>query len=103
MKPLTKETINALFESELKKPNPHQSNIVIALYKIAFPNWKKIKKLKGYPSVSKTTNEYLFSQFIQFDKQIHPNVLNGGCWLNKGFSTNKNLQDWIIKPCEIEV
>jgi len=32
--------------------------------------------------------------FIAFDKIHHPNAVNGGLFLNNGFSTSDKLGDW---------
>lgn len=100
--PLSKETIDNIFRNETEKDKPHQSNILIALYKLVYSNWDRISKLNGYPSVNPETQEYLFTKFIQFDKKHHPNVLNGGLFMNNGFSSNKEIPIWHIKPCEAE-
>ena len=102
MKSLTQEDIDRLFEEEEAKPNPQQVNVFISLYKKAFPNLDEIKTLKNWPRVSRTTQEYLFTKFINFDKKHHPKVLNGGLWLNKGFSIKDDLQDWQIDISQVE-
>ena len=96
---LTKETIDEIF----KKAN-EQADYVINLYKLAFPKWDDIKHVDGYPKVSKTTSEYLFEKAIIFDREKHPNVMNGGLWLDKGFALNEEVKDWEVSlnGCVIE-
>ena len=99
---LSKEKIDAIFETELNNQEPHQQNILIALYKVVFPNWTDIEKINGYPSTSRETNEYIFNKFIQFDRMFHPQIMNGGLWLNNGFSSlDETIPNWVVKPCEI--
>lgn len=92
---LTQETIDNLF-----KDATNQGDVLIALYKIAFPDWDNIRKLSGWPSISNKTSDYLFKKFIEFDRKYHPDVIGGGCWLNSGFSVEKNLDDWKIYPID---
>jgi len=96
---LSKETIDKAFEKAEK-----QSDYAINLYKLAFSEWDDIKHVDGYPRVSETTNKYIFDKAISFDKKNHPNVMNGGLWLDKGFSINEKVNDWEItlEYCLIE-
>ena len=96
---LSKEAIDKAFEKAKE-----QADYAISLYKLAFSEWDDIKHVDGYPRVSKTTNKYIFDKAISFDKEKHPNVMNGGLWLDKGFSTNEKVKDWEItlEDCEIE-
>jgi len=103
MQTLTRDQIDAIFEDELNQENPHQSNIAIRLYKIAIPNYDKVKSINGWPTISENTSVYIFEKFIRFDKKFHPNVLNGGLWLNKGFSTDRTLEDWQISTENIRI
>lgn len=95
---INKEEILKIFEEE-----DHQIKILIKLYKLIYPNWNEISQVKGFPKTSKEVNLFLFDQFIQFDKKNHPNVLNGGLWMDKGFSSDENLQGWIVLPAEVEL
>jgi len=89
---LDKKTIDNIFEKA-----QHQQDYVIGLYKIAFPNWSKIKQVHGYPTIHPKTNEYIFGKAIEFDKKHHPNIVNGGLWLNNGFSTIEKVEkEWAI-------
>ena len=82
----------------------HQSDVIIWLYQMVFPDWDKIKKVKGFPKINKNTNHKLFSRMIKFDKKHHPNVMPGGIWMNNGFSSleGDHLEDWEVEPCEVE-
>jgi len=95
---LTKEVIDQIFEEA-----EHQADYVIALYEIAYQPtlWDKIEKVKGWPKVSHTTNEYLFQKAIEFDKVHHPNVVAGGAWMNSGFGSEEGMKDWIVAPSEV--
>ncbi len=91
---LTKEKIDKIFSDTI-----NQYEYLIELYKEVFPQWKKIKKLVGYPLCNKKTAEYIFEKAIAFDKKHHPEVLHGGLWLNYGFSIDQNMKDWKVKQC----
>jgi len=81
----------------------HQADVLIGLYKLVYPNWDNIQHINGYPTVNEFTSKYLFYKFIQFDKDHHPNVVAGGCWMNSGFSSSnkESLIDFEVLPCEV--
>ena len=92
MIPLTKETIDKIFDKAKE-----QYDYTLALYRIAFPDYDSIISIDGHPQVSRSTGEYIFDKAIAFDKIQHPNVVNGGLWLNKGFGSNDGSdKDWKI-------
>lgn len=94
--PLPKDVIDKIFEEA-----EHQSDYVIALYKIAYPSlWDMISKVNGWPRVSIATHEYLFQKAIAFDIVHHPRVQAGGAWMNNGFGSEKEMKDWIVMPCD---
>lgn len=101
---LTKEMIDKVFKDGMNEKEPHQADVLIRIYKIAFPNWDNIKKINSWPRISKKTWMYIMSKFIAFDKKYHPKVMNGGIWLNNGFSNNENIKDWVVDTsnCNIE-
>lgn len=92
---LSKETIDRIF-AEAK----HQTDYIIGLYRVAFPNFDEIQHVNGYPTVSTKTTDYIFIKAIEFDKRVHPDVLAGGAWMNNGFSNEKNMPDWVVEPCD---
>ena len=95
---LTKEKIDDIFSN-----SDNQSDVIIKLYKALYPNrWDDIEKLNSFPVCSDNMGQYIFKKFIDFDKKYHPDVINGGAWLNSGFSTldNENIPDWYVNPCD---
>lgn len=94
-----KTYINAVFEK-----HSHQQNVLIELYEMIFPNWSAIKKIHGHPEVGKKLWHFICCKFIDFDQMHHPGVFKGGAWLNWGFSTNPEFNDWEIstKNCSLE-
>ena len=100
---LTKEKIDQIFEEARKEK--HQTAYMLALYKLALPEWDRISKC-DWPEVSEETAEYVMSKAMEFDREFHPDVLNGGAWMNSGFkvSDNKEFPDWMIDTsnCKIE-
>ena len=95
---LDKEKVDKLFET-----CTHQEDVAVELYRIVYPNWDNIKSIDGYPYINKETGSYLMKKFIEFDQLHHPTVINGGLWLNKGFSSHgeKQLDDWMIDPAPV--
>ncbi len=55
-----------------------------------------LKVSAGYATGIKALDEYIFNLFIEFDQKHHPDVFNGGAWIDKGFSTNEKLEPWEI-------
>ena len=81
----------------------HQSSVIVKLYKMLFPDWEKIQKIEGFPTIGKALDEYIFNLFVAFDQEHHPNVFNGGAWLNQGFSTDESIEPWgiSIENCKV--
>lgn len=98
MASLTKDQIDSIFEEA-----DHQVDYVIGLYREVIPGWEQIHRLSGYPRVSKKTSTYIYRKVQEFDEEHHPNCLPGGLWMNKGFSTDKELEDWMVDLSEVEV
>ena len=97
--PLPKEVIDQCFEEA-----EHQSDYALALFKIALPvDWEKIAEIKGHPKVSRACNKYIFEKAITFDQKHHPRVLNGGLWLNKGFSSSDDVEMWTVSLEGVEI
>jgi len=94
--PLTKKMIDALFDTE----GIVRHDILYGLYKMAFPDWDKIKSVDGFPAISKPTNLYIMGQFIKWD-QKHSDCFAGGLWMNNGFFSTDSMEDWKVKPCEV--
>ena len=81
---------------EIFEESDHQDSVIVKLYKMLFPDWEKIQRIEGFPTVGKSLDEYIFNLFVAFDQEHHPDVFNGGAWINQGFSTNENLGPWEI-------
>ena len=99
--PLTDQGIKSVRDLQVHlqtifEKSGHQDSVIVKLYKMLFPDWEKIQRIEGFPSVGKALDEYIFNLFVAFDQEHHPNVFNGGAWINQGFSTNENLDPWEI-------
>ena len=81
---------------EIFEESEHQDSVIVKLYKMLFPDWDKIQRIEGFPVVGKALNEYIFNLFIEFDREHHPECVNGGAWINQGFSSNDRLEPWEI-------
>lgn len=94
---LTQESIDQIFDTASV-----QSDYILALYRVAFPEWDNIASVDGHPQISEPTGLYIFERAIAFDKVNHPEIFNGGAWLNQGFTSldSEDIPDWQILPCE---
>ena len=83
----------------------HQVDILLALYRIAFPDYDRIVKMESWPTLSQTTWTYICEKFMAFDRKMHPDVLAGGMWsLGSGFSGHgKGVLDWCIDTSTCKV
>ena len=100
---LTMAKIDECFEGKA-----HQNDVVVALYKLAYPDWDQIANFDGFTSVGAEAGSYIMSEFMQFDRIHHEyrqresgelGVMAGGLWMNKGFSTlgNERLGLWDLE------
>lgn len=99
--PLTDQGIKSIRDlqqhlQEIFEKSDHQDSVIVKLYKMLFPDWEKIQRIEGFPTVGKSLDEYIFNLFVAFDQKHHPSVFNGGAWINQGFSTNESLEPWEI-------
>jgi hypothetical protein len=74
----------------------HQSSALVRIYQLIFPDWEKIDRLEGFPTVGVELWKYICQLFIDFDQKHHPKVFSGGIWLNNGFSSSDKLGPWEI-------
>ena len=81
---------------EIFEQAEHQDAALIGLYKMLIPDWEKIERLEGYPVVGRGLWQYIGNLFINFDQRHHPQVFNGGLWLNQGFSSSDEIGPWEI-------
>jgi hypothetical protein len=94
-----KKYIESCFER-----NHHQQNVIVDLYKLAFPNWDELTKADGYPQIGLDFWTFIHHRFLDFDRMFHPDVMAAGAWTNWGFSCNRKLKDWEIsfENCSIK-
>ena len=92
------------FISDLFSKHDHQKDVLIELYKLVFPEWDEISRIRGYPEVGSDMWLFIGRLFQNFDRNHHPNCMPGGAWMNTGFSVNHELEDWEISfdNCEVE-
>ena len=88
---------------EIFEQAEHQEAALISLYKMLFPDWDQIERIEGYPVVGRGMWQYIGNLFIHFDQEHHPQVLNGGLWLNQGFSSSEKIGDWEISMDQCRV
>jgi hypothetical protein len=90
---LTQEVIDKIFEEA-----EDQGQYFVALYRAIYPDWNDVLKVTEWPKLSKETGTYIMQKAIDFDKIHHPDVINGGLWMNKGFSVDPKMTDeWVVR------
>jgi len=101
--PLSKEKIDEIFEKA-----DEQWFYFLALYQCAYPRWKDVGPLDGYPTVGKETHAYLFAKAVAFDKKHPPHVMAGGfrlgwmLWMNSGFGMDEKVPEWHVKQAPLK-
>lgn len=82
----------------------NQVEYAIALYRVAFPDWDNIEDIDGWPAISNTTALYIMDLAISHDKKhVGRDVLPGGLWMNKGFSIQDGIDNWMIDLSSVKV
>ena len=99
-----KAKIEAIFEDEKLT---HQSEVLVEIYKLFFPDWDNIIAIEGHPTCDEEMWKFICEKFIIFDGKYHPGVMQGGLWLNMGFSGNKEMKPWTVNistcTCEFKL
>lgn len=91
----TKEKLQHRLQ-EVFEQAEHQNSALIGIYKMLVPNWERLDRLEGFPSVGIEMWQYIANLFIDFDQRHHPKVFKGGLWVNTGFSSSDELGPWEI-------
>jgi len=98
---LNEQEVNYLFHTAVDQSEPF-----FALYRAVFPDWDDIKSIDNWPKVNDATNKRLFDLFIKLDRRLHPDVLSGGLWMNRGFSSldaPADLTDWEVDYTDCKI
>jgi len=91
---LTASKVNKCFAEQSE-----QADVLIALYKLLYGKlWESIETIDGWPKAGMEVHQYIGECFIRFDKAFHPEVMAGGLWLDSGWSGDKDLAPWAVKP-----
>jgi hypothetical protein len=72
----------------------------IAFYKIAIPEFDKVKQINGFPVVSESTATYCIDKLQE--KTDNAWEVNG-LWLDKGFFSDKSVPDWKISTEKVQL
>mgnify|MGYP001600303347 CR=1 FL=1 len=88
---LSAKQIDECFEGKTS-----QADVVIAIYRIVFPQWDEIQQISGWPRCNKNTGKYIWRKFIEFDQQHSAGVIAGGLWCNKVFGSDDSIPDWKV-------
>jgi hypothetical protein len=66
------------------------------LYRLVVPNYDNLLTVKN-PQANRATNEAICQMIIDRDKELNVKHMKGGNWLNYGFCTVKDLEDWEVR------
>ena len=96
---LTKKDIDLVFERVENIEEPDQSEYVLGLYREVYPF---LDDIEGFvePKTSEEVSLYIFQKSMAFDKKYHPQIVIGGAWMNRGFSTDRNITGWEVDQGE---
>lgn len=72
----------------------HENNALVSLYRAVIPDFDKVSKIFGFPTVSRNTAIYIIDKLKELSKKdgSQTNIL----WLNKGFNSDEKMKDWIV-------
>ena len=87
---------NAESSQEIFEKAEHQERALIELYRMVIPDWDRLERLEGFPVVGQEMWKYICQLFIDLDQRLHPEIFNGGLWINAGFSCSGDLGPWEI-------
>lgn len=85
-----------------------QAEYLIAIYKLVHPDFEHIKQFRGYPVCTQETWKTialacsLKDAEINRSRDITKQLLEGGCWMNSGFSCCEvpdGLRHMMVIPC----
>ena len=98
---LTKEDVDEAFGHAR---DYHQQKTLFNLYRLVFPDWDDIAKIKGHPKAGKGIALYIIEKFIDYDTACHPGVMPGGAWsLGSGWSSSDEVEPWEVDISNCEV
>jgi hypothetical protein len=81
----------------------NQSEALLRIYALFIPDWDQVEAVKGWPTLGQDLNDFIARLFIAYDTNHHPEVLPGGVWLNRGFSSSSKLAPWAVDLASCEV
>ena len=100
---LIPEQVQEVFEKA-----EHQAEYIIGMYVLAYgaERWERITSVNGWPKVNERTALDLMDRAIHKDIKLHPDVVPGGGWMNRGFSCDTQdslgLADYEVELAEVE-
>ena len=94
-KTLSMEQVDACFKRE------HQAKVLVALYRLVYPEWDKIDHVVDWPKCGPAISHYVMARMMVYDREHHPNVWAGGAWMNSGWSRDETLKDWQVEVAPV--
>lgn len=75
----------------------HQAEVVSKLYQFFCPACESAPDcIKRWPRVGSQFSRYIWSRFIRFDAEHHPDETPGKYWFFNGFTTDPRLEPWQV-------
>ncbi|MBF0204555.1 MAG: hypothetical protein HQK67_09640 [Desulfamplus sp.] len=95
IKPLSKYQLEQRLQEIFDYANSN-TEALVEIYKLIFPDMDNIKKIEGHPVAGKNLWTYIWRLFMQLDRKCHPEEFAGSIWINKGWGMNSGLTPWSI-------
>lgn len=88
---------------------PSESDAVVAVFRMVYPNFDAIEKMDGYAKCNRRTSKAICQWFMELterlnrDRKYDKQVMPGGAWMNWGFSSDEQteLKDWWVMPAPV--
>lgn len=87
VRPLDLAKVQELLDSEWGT----SGDLFLALCKLVFPDWDKIKSISGWPRVNERLNKKIFNTMQEIDKRNNPGHFSSTLWLNRGWGCDNSL------------
>lgn len=89
-----------------------ESDAVVAIFRMVYPNFDEIKSVDGYPRCNTATWKQIcrwmhdLTEKLNRDRRYDKQVMPGGAWVNWGFSCSDTaiceaLKDWQVLPAPV--
>jgi hypothetical protein len=104
--PVYNLTVTNIHDMFLDNKNETMEEYLLETYKLVYEKiqkglWQNISSVEGYPKVSLNTTKYILQQMKKALPDQSQRVMM--LWLNNGFSTDEQMEDWKVKPAPFRI